>query len=96
MLADFYLAFNISSCIIDGFKGGMIKYKEWHGSVCRAVCGIKTFRTLSLNTAHTLTLTTSSSIPQDGSGVIIGSRGTVTSSQPPVAYWLYKTLTTAL
>ncbi len=33
MWADFYLAFNISACIIDGFKGGMIKYKERHGSV---------------------------------------------------------------
>ncbi len=32
MWADFYLAFNISACIIDGFKGGMIKYKE-RGSV---------------------------------------------------------------
>lgn len=28
MWADFYLAFNISACIIDGFKGGTIKYKE--------------------------------------------------------------------
>lgn len=31
-VSRFYLAFNISACIIDGFKGGMIKYKE-RGSV---------------------------------------------------------------
>lgn len=37
MWADFYLAFNISSCIIDGFKGGMIKYKERHGSVAAGI-----------------------------------------------------------
>lgn len=53
MWADFYLAFNISACIIDGFKGGMIKYKArqpW------TECGIQGSKILQswVHTSHTI------------------------------------------
>lgn len=53
MWADFYLAFNISACIIDGFKGGMIKYKArqpW------TKCGIQGSKILQswAHTSHTI------------------------------------------
>lgn len=85
MLADFYLAFNISACIIDGFKGGMIKYKEWHGGVCRAACGMKTSRTLSLNTTHTYINHIIFYSSRWQRGYYRLARGTVTNSQPRVS-----------